>query len=162
MIQQFLIGLISFSGLLFGLLLRKIAPEEIPIGTRTFTIIQYFILFFIMLSLLYRSWFHPSIIIGFPLGMLIARYFRVRYFYLGIALSLAFMITNRSVLFISSLIFLYGLPYGTLLSKQVPERITRNLLFFLVPFMLLFMQPIVTLSLPFFLSLTAGALFLRR
>ena len=162
MFSSWILPFISFSGLLFGLLLRRIATEEIIPGTRYFHALQKALLLILVIALLYPVWFEPLLIVGILLGWLLGRTFRNRYFYLGLALALSFFFSPDFTLVVASLVFLYGLPYGTLLKKRTPEHISNTLMFFLVPFALLFVKETVISSLPFLLSITAGALFLRR
>jgi len=161
MYTTIIIFLISFSGLLCGRLLAHIAKEELPAGRRYFHRLQTTLLLLLVVILLYPALFNPLTIIGFLIGIVLGRYFRHRYFYLGLALTLSFMLPSPLLLLTASVIFLYGLPYGTLLKAATPEHIITLFMFFIAPLLLLFMKETLLPSLDIYLSVTAGALFLR-
>ncbi|MBS3146063.1 hypothetical protein J4414_04670, partial [Candidatus Woesearchaeota archaeon] len=67
-------------------------------------------------------------------------------------------------LLVSSLIFIFGLPLGSLINMELKKRkdiyflVLFNLLFFLAPLLLLFVQDLFVYTLIFPLAFTAGSL----
>jgi len=151
----------SFFGLVFGILLSRVAKEEIKPGEKYFKILERIILFILVIALLYYAWNNLLLtIIGFIVGIFTSSIFKTRYFYLGFALMLGFLITKEFTLIIASLIFLYGLPYASkeFFNKKFMDKVFLYFLLFIIPFILLpfgFVQN----NLYLFLAFVAGSLF---
>tara|TARA_Y100000310_G_C20606428_1_gene775714 strand:+ start:1035 stop:1490 length:456 start_codon:yes stop_codon:yes gene_type:complete len=121
--------LIAYSGILTGMLLIFMGPEERKPGEKYFKIMQDVVLFLIMFFLFFNLGFDYFLIAGLMLGVLLIlfwyrakkiylteKYFIV-YTLLGVVLHLSsqnggFLITG------ASLIFLYGMPTGSLLTNS--------------------------------------------
>jgi hypothetical protein len=77
--------------------------------------------------------------LGIILGLLLGYSFKYLYFYLGIAMSLSFLIFQD--LLIGIVIFLVGLPSGSLISnlkkKELHKYLIKSLIFFFIPFLIL-------------------------
>ena len=134
MLEYFTI-LISFLGIFFGFLLRRIAREEIKFGkfgARYFIWLRRIILLIIILTLLYFSKNYLIVVIFAIIGFIIGIYLD-EYLFLGFGLVVSFMGKNL-LFFISSLIFINGLVYGSLLRNL--KKSLSSLLFF-IPFLLL-------------------------
>ncbi|MBI2499571.1 hypothetical protein HYV88_04995 [Candidatus Woesearchaeota archaeon] len=134
MLEYFVI-LISFFGIFFGFLLRRIAKEEIKFGkfgARYFIWLKRIILLLVILILLYFSENYLIVIIFAIIGFIVGIYLD-EYLFLGFGLVVGFMNKNL-LLLISSLIFINGLVYGSLLRNL--KKALPSLLFF-VPFLLL-------------------------
>jgi len=125
--------LLSFIGLLIGILLAKISPEELKPGKKYFIMLKKLVLLSIILSLLYYTKF--SFLLFF-IGIMFAYFFNHIYLYLGISIVISLVSKQFNVL-IASLIFIYGLPHGTLLNKNILKRVALNLFLFLTPLLLI-------------------------
>jgi len=119
------LGFLSFSGILFGLLLRKIAKEEIKPGKKYFSVLMKICLIIISLILMYNFKISWTILIG----ILLAYFIPFNYLFL----SLSFIIINDFLLFI--ILFIFGLPYGTLIKDN--KKILKELILYLIPIILL-------------------------
>tara|TARA_Y100000310_G_scaffold283455_1_gene305426 strand:+ start:3544 stop:3996 length:453 start_codon:yes stop_codon:yes gene_type:complete len=127
--MQYLIPVIAFLGLVLGIILKKTCKEEIKPGKPYFKLLKKLILVILVITLLYFNYtnniyFYLLIIIGLGLAWLIPN----TYLYFGIAL------TTLNPL-AAVLVFIYGLPQGTL----KPE-LKKNLILFTLPFLLLFIN----------------------
>ncbi len=128
MIPKTLIPLIALSGLLFGYLLTRIAPEELREGRKYFFLMKHilFILLFITINYYFarEKMFLPLLIFAFIMGGL---------FVAGLKLSKQIIEIGNYVIFtasyfiilqtgfqllVASLVFLYGLPAGTLIKDE--------------------------------------------
>jgi hypothetical protein len=148
--------LIAFLGLIFGIFLGKYTKEELKEGKKYFILLEKAILFVLILFLLYGVSFSFLVVIFSLLGVLLARKLDKVYFYLGLTFVLV------SDLSVSALIFIFGLPYGSLLyhSKKIKEW-NWDLLYFAIPLVLLLVNDFVSLNIEYFLAFTSGALFYR-
>ena len=144
---------LSFLGLVFGVLLGFLTKEEYKPGKKYFEIIRRVVLFLMVVSLLYysRSFFSA---VFFGLGFIVALYFRKSYFYLGLGL------VALANFWMMSLIFVFGLVYGTLSSKKYWKDY-RKVVFPLFLQLVWVLIPLVFLGFEFeYLSgFAAGALF---
>lgn len=154
MLNDVALVIVSFLGLIIGMIIAKFTKEELKQGKKYFILIKKTILLIIAIILLNYSygnyiWIIPGLVIGYFLKEI--------YFYLGLALSLSFIINQD--LFTSTLIFLFGLPEGTLIyykNKPLIKKTLLNLILFLIPFIVLLTNLGETL-LPF----VAGALLIN-
>ena len=144
--------IISFSGLIIGLALAIIAKEEISPGKKYFIFLQKAILLLIFIFLIY---FLKLNLINWIIVLLFIFIYLIKYqwnkkinesFYIYLILSIIFYISSKSLnLFIieSSLIFLYGLPTGTLSTaknkKESIINILKNMLFIILAIILFFL-----------------------
>jgi len=150
-----MLSLIAFSGLLFGILLGYINPEELKPGKKYFKIFCLLVLFSILLVLFFSYKFS---IIGLALGVAIGFFLKKEYFYLGLSVVASYTLGLN--LLLSSLVFVYGLPYGSLLilkSKKIWKEIMFDLILFLIPFLLL-INNIVSNYINIFVGFLIGAL----
>lgn len=134
---------ISLLGLIIGYVIAKYTKEELKKGKIYFQIIEIVTLVAIIWILLNNFQLIPYV-----LGLTIGYFFRYEYFYLG--LGAVNNLENNLIFLHSSLIFLYGLAYGSINYRNV-NLILFNLLFFLMPFLLKLIDFDAT-------SLAAGAL----
>lgn len=126
--------IVAFFGCIIGYLIAKFTKEELKQGVLYFKILELIILFCLSLLFLYYS-FEPFL---FIFGILIGIILRFEYFYFGFALFSNFF-TNDFAFLSSSLIFIYGLPYGSLLyyNKKF-VNIFYSLVWFVLPFLIYF------------------------
>ncbi len=99
-----LVDIVSFLGAVAGYFTGKFTEEELKPGKIYFLILEIIILFaLVILSLIKEFNF-----VLFFLGIIAGIFFRFEYFYFGIILG------NGINFLDSALVFVYGLPYGTL------------------------------------------------
>ena len=145
---QFLVPIIAFLGFPFGLFLSFLSPEEMKPGEKYFRLIQNLLLVFILFFILdyYSSPLIVSIMITtlFFLGVF---YWRNKHKSITLYIILAvllFLSSDNSSLFAleSSLIFMYGLPSGSLIKckkKDSLKIVAKHSIFILLTiFLLLF------------------------
>lgn len=127
--------IIAYLGLFIGFLLAIIAKEEIKPGKKYFIFLQKIILLLIFISLLifidlnYLLVLLISAFIVIYLSKTKKEFNKLPYIY--ILLSIIFYLSSKKLnLFIieSSLIFLYGLPTGSLLTKKSKKETIINIL----------------------------------
>lgn len=128
LINYFILAIVSYSGLLFGNILGLISPEEMKAGRIYFKTLNILILSGIIVYLLYLLEFSALIITLFVVALIILFTFFIMkdylsmknyygfsasvYLILGFFYFLAYTLNDSFI--IPSLIFLYGLPAGSL------------------------------------------------
>jgi len=144
-------SILAFVGLLVGVLLGKLTPEEFKSGKKYFMLLSKIFLFIIILILIYLLGFSYWLV-GILFGLIVAYFFRNIYFYLGLA------VFSGGNIFASFFVFLFGLPYGTLVYniKKYNNKILVDALFFFVSAIVL----LVPQYTEFIISFSAGALFI--
>ena len=146
-INYLLASIISYLGLLAGVMLVKMAPEEQKPGRKYFILIKKIIFFLAMAFLLayYRINLALSLLALLFVGIIVAsrklEKSEFAYFFLGIAFFLSGKITGLFAIE-SVLVFLYGIPAGSLIfnikKKNYRDIFLKNALFF-APVILLFL-----------------------
>lgn len=125
LLNYFLISIISFLGILIGMLLAFTAKEELEPGKKYFMLMQKIILLLIIIFLLnffnINLYLRIIIYILFILLMIINIKSQIIYPALGVVFFLSskdinLLITN------SILIFLYGFPAGSLFAKKLIKK----------------------------------------
>jgi hypothetical protein len=121
--------LFSLSGFLFGLILSYIAPEELKPGKKYFLFIKrllFILIFFTVNFFFYQQnqyvYLVPFTIIALVLFVVELRNKSIYYEVPNYAIFVIpyFLINNpTSNILLTSLIFLYGLPAGTLIRKHL-------------------------------------------
>lgn len=132
MLNEILAFIISLLGLFAGLSLRKIAKEEIKPGAKYFKIIREVLFVAILLWFFFFSKIdRTTIVISVILFVILDFGFKNYYAVFG----LAFGIAPGFVL--SALIFVYGLPAGSLIKKKaILKHSLSYLIFGVVGFLL--------------------------
>ena len=151
-----LIPIISLLGIVIGVTLKKLAKEEIKFGkfgARYFIWMKRIILLLIILVLIYFNQNIPILILTIIIGFIIA-IFISEYFFLGLALVFGFLNSKESLILLSSLVFLFGLPYGSILRRFKKEHLYVIPLFFL-PFLIL----VTNINQDILIGLGAGGCF---
>lgn len=127
-------AIISYLGLFIGFFLALIAKEEIRPGKKYFILLQKVILLLIFIFLIVNIELNYQIILLFLVFAILQIYRTKKEFnelpYTYIILAIIFYISSKRLnLFIieSSLIFLYGLPTGSLLTKKSKKETIINL-----------------------------------
>ena len=145
---QFLIPIIAFLGLPFGLFLSFISPEEMKPGKKYFELIQNLLLVFILFFVF--DYYSISLIISLIITILVflgVFYWQnkhksiIIYLILAVFLYLSYKDISLFVLE-SSLIFMYGVPTGSLIKckkKDSLKIVAKHSIFILLTiFLLLF------------------------
>jgi len=147
-INYFLASIISYLGLLLGIILIKIAPEEQKPGKKYFTLLKKITFFFIVFFIL--IFYKLNIVILFIilfllLFMLLNKKIKLEksplvYFIFGTILYIGKIDINLFIIE-SVLIFLYGVPEASstfnIKKKNYKDIFLKNLLFF-IPIILLY------------------------
>lgn len=161
--------IIAFIGIIIGLLLARFTKEELKQGKKYFIWFKKIILAILILTLIHiiltKLFFSRDILfalIGLITGLAAGYFFKKEYFYFGLALYL--FLYSPFFLFVVILIFLFGLPYGTLLfTKKNKYKILlyESIIFVFPPLILYFFSSITNFYYiqTAFIALVAGALF---
>jgi len=122
--------IISLLGCLFGFILARYTKEELRKGVFYFRLLEILIILILILVILLSSDFN---LLLFIMGILIGLMLRFEYLYFGFVL--VFPFSNDVLFLLSALIFIYGLPYGSLIyyNKKIKYLIWSVILFF-IPF----------------------------
>ena len=142
------ISFLVFLSFLIGNFIAKYTKDEIKTGKRYFLLLEKILLGIFILFLGIQAGF-PGILGGI-LGIILAFFFPNPVIYLGIGLAF-----SSGSLFLSSMVFLYGLVYGSL--QHLGKKILPFFLFFMIPSVAVFVFPLTSYA-PFFLGFSAGAL----
>ena len=148
-ITYILASIISYFGLLAGIILVKMAPEEQKPGKKYFILIKKMIFFLIIAFLLayYKLNFIFSLFLLLSLFVLMLtekmklEKSALAYFFLGIVFFISSKMTGLFIIE-SVLVFLYGIPAASLIfnikKKNHKDIFIKNALFF-IPIILLFL-----------------------
>lgn len=138
---DYIIPLISFLGLIFGIFLKWIAVEEVISGREYLNWFKRVVLGLLIIVLLYNVSLSFNLVglvfLGILFGYVGCRYL-FDYFYLGLVCGLSFIFVREVFFILSVLVFLYGLPSGSLIRKS--DAVVYNFLFFIVPLGLMFVS----------------------
>ena len=133
-LNYFLISLVVYLGLLFGIILSWMAKEEIKPGKRYIILVHNIILSFILYFTLEFINANPFVVLLLPLFFLIflfkytATYKKSHIFYP--ILGGFFYISSNNInhlLLMSTLIFFYGVLIGTLQNGNKKQKYVKNL-----------------------------------
>jgi len=118
--------LASFLGQFIGWFIASRTEEELEDGRRYFLILTTSLLVLLVSFSIYYSFDVYLLILGLIIGFLINK----EYLFFGI-------LSMRNDVLLNSLVFIYGLPYGSLNYKFI-KILFMNILLFFIPFLLLF------------------------
>jgi hypothetical protein len=150
----FLIPIIVFLGVIAGKIISSYTKGEVKQYKNYLVWTKKILLLILVIIALYFIKFNFLNLILFIFGFIFGFLFRSRYFYWGLLLASSFLISKEVMLLIASIIFIYGIFYGSLDRKWI----TINFILFLIPFLLL----LFNISYEPFLAFVAGALFLKE
>ncbi|MDO8511302.1 MAG: hypothetical protein Q7S55_03990 [Nanoarchaeota archaeon] len=120
LISIVLIPLFSLSGLLAGIVLSHLAREESTVGKKYFILMYRIIFVSLSLSITYFLSFHISVSLVFlAFGLILLaidfkKYFRSMFIIHYLFFLAGYFISGQQLI-IAAILFLYGLPVGTLL-----------------------------------------------
>ena len=118
-----LVLILSFLGLIGGVTVSYFTKEELKPGEKYFLLLEKVLLFSISFTIIY---YVGEFFLFLALGVLAGFIFRKAYFYFGLALPLA---SETFLVLLSSLVFIFGLPHGTLLaSKSKTKDVKKELI----------------------------------
>lgn len=132
--SELMILAVSLAGIICGIALAYIAPEEIAGGKKYFIILKKII--FILISLIAGYYFFKDgnnslrIFVNFSLILFLLEFKNERWyfevinylFFIALFFLTAYFIMGISAMLIAVLIFLYGLPTGTLFRKIISKK----------------------------------------
>ena len=155
-INYFIASLISFFGLILGIILIKIAPEEQKPGKKYFILLQnlFFILSVILLLYFLKIDMGIIFLTAILLTYFISRikikdYFRKSEFLYFLLAIIFFLSSKNTSLFLteSVIIFLFGMPTGSLLFNRKKKNYfkvgLRSIIFLVVALLLFFIYPLI-------------------
>ena len=90
-------------------------------------------------------------------GIVISKYVKVPYLFFGFALAVAALHSNGLFLTTATIIFVYGLIYGSM-----EKEVVKNIPYFVVPLILLSVPQFITPNIEIWLGLVAGTLILQK
>ncbi|MBW2964267.1 hypothetical protein KY363_02300 [Candidatus Woesearchaeota archaeon] len=135
MLTYIITTLFAFLGVYVGAVLAFICPEELKPGKGYLRSFMNTVLIFLALILLYAYGAHIAVLILLGVAATIFLYYtsdntpinQIAYFILGIALFFAARSTDLFIT-ISSMIFIYGLPLGSLFVLRKGKKSKRTIL----------------------------------
>ena len=145
-ISYFLASIIAYLGLLLGVILIKLSPEEQKPGKKYFILLKQILFVLILIPLLYYFKINlilSVVLLSIVIALIIKRKVKferntIIYFILGIIFYLSSRIPDLLIIE-SVLIFLYGIPTSSLiLKKNNYLKIFFNNLWFFIPIILLY------------------------
>ena len=145
-LNYFLASIIAYLGLLLGIILIKLAPEEQKPGMKYFILLKKLLFFVALVAILFFykvNIIFTTVLLLFVIILMLNKKINLNksglvYFFLGILFYLSSKILNLFVIE-SVLIFLYGIPNASLILKKKNyfDIFVKNLWFFL-PIILLY------------------------
>jgi hypothetical protein len=150
-LSYFLGSLAIYLGLLIGVILIKLAPEEQKPGRKYFIIFRKILFFLILIPILFYyniNIIYSSALLLFIVALMFGNKLRLNKSYLVYLLfGIIFFLSSKfSDLFVivSALIFLYGIPNASLIfnmkKKNYADIFVKNLIFF-VPIVVFYFFP---------------------
>ena len=140
-LNYFLASVVAYLGLLLGIILIKIAPEEQKPGKKYFIFLKKAIFLLVLIFYLFFYNFNPAlslILLVFTLILMLNKKLKLEktgltYFFFGLVFYLSSIILNLFVIE-SILIFFYGIPTASLIFKVKKKNYSsvfiKNLWFF--------------------------------
>ncbi len=129
-------GLISIISVFIGLIIANYTKDEYKQGKFYFNILEIIILISLIIITINYNFNYLLLIFGIIIGFIV----RYEYFYFSIFI---ISIINKNYNFlVSSLTFLYGLPFGTLIFKNIKnyKTLILQLTLFFIPIILYFFK----------------------
>jgi hypothetical protein len=131
-----LFAIISFLGLIIGLILSRKFKTELKDINKFLKVIIFITLISIILKLAFLASFNLLFFIGLLIGILITYFVKNNYLHFGFILMLSNFISDMNKIFFSVLIFIIGIIYPALINVSI-KRIILSLVLFALPFILL-------------------------
>lgn len=151
MLNYILIPL-SFSGLIIGKLISNFTKDELKQGERYFKLFSKLIIIsLITFKVFFISWGYYYFLI---LGVIFGYFFKREYFYLGISLIASIQANIQFI--VSTLIFMFGLPLGTLHREKL--TLEKFIIIFIIFSLPVLITKLIQHNPEMFLAISAGAL----
>jgi len=162
MLNYVAIAILALLGLTAGVVLGRIASDEIKPGKKYFDLLQRIasIAIVIGIALELSQSLSTYLIASFIAGLAVSLFLRIRYLALGIAVFASASIQSQLFLFICLATFLYGLPTGSLIYKRISKGILIRSLLFLIPAIILFFDASSYVN--YLLAFAAGSLLGKK
>ena len=159
MINDIILMVIGFLGIVVGVIIGQHTYEELKPGEKYFILFKNMVLIFLAMVLLFSiKRLEIDYIFLLLLGFLIAHFLKYTYFFIGLSAVVSIMIGNQ--LLILPLIYIYGMPFGTIRYYHIKNR--RRLIKILLINFIIFMLPLALLYFDFnvyaLTAFSAGAL----
>ena len=159
MIADVILMSIAFSGIVAGVIIGRHTYEELKSGEKYFILFKSLVLILLsVIFLLSIKRLSLQVLILFLLGFLIAHFLKYTYLFMGISAVVSIMTGNQ--LAFLPLIYLYGLPFGTIRYYHIRNHLKLfkillvNFILFMLPLFLLFFDFDIYMLMAF----SAGAL----
>ena len=143
MISDVIVMMIAFLGVATGVFIGRHTYEELKNGEKYFILFKNFILVAIaVIFLLSIKRFSIDLLVFFLAGFFIAHFLRLNYLFLGFGGVASIAMGN--MLTIMPLIYVYGLPFGTIRYYHIKNHVKLlrvllvNFILFMLPILLLF------------------------
>jgi len=133
MLNEIIMLLVSLTGLLFGLILARIAPEELDPGKKYFFLMNEILFYGILLFSMFLFYLENYYWTFLPIIYLVLYFIVIRKqkrllkeimnysFFIIVYVLLIINLKNNLLIILPSLIFIYGLPVGTLFKCQTKK-----------------------------------------
>ncbi len=143
--------ILAFFGLISGIILANYTKEELKTGKKYFVIIYKTILIVAILYALFLASINIYLF-GVIVGAISFIFLRNIYFYLGL------LIFSTFNLYMFYLVFLFGIPYGSLIysKKDLRNIVLNSFVWFIAAALIL----LINFNQTFILSFSAGAMFM--
>jgi hypothetical protein len=166
---MFQIAILTFLGLIVGLLIGKYTKSEIKSGKTYFLVAYKLAIFVLFLASLYFAWYSPIplLVIAFIAGILFSFGLKNLYFYLGMLFVLAFWARDLYSNVVAVLIFMTGLLRGGLIvetfskKRNIRKRVILSLVFFAIPFVMVFFKDFILTTHNVVYAFISGAIFME-
>lgn len=159
MLDDVILMVIAFLGIVMGVVIGKHTYEELKAGEKYFVLFKNLVLLAMALMLLFGiKRISIELLVLFLMGFLVAYFLRFTYLFLGFAAAASIMAGKQ--LAILPLIYVYGMPFGTIRYYHIKNNL-KLLRIILVNF-ILFMLPLGLMYFEFneyvLMAFSAGAL----
>ena len=128
--------IISFLGLIIGIVLAKIFKNELRDIKNFLKILGFILIIIIILKLIFLVDINLMFFIGIILGILMNYFLKNNYLYFGFILVLTSFLDDTNKIYFGILIFIYGLVYSAL-NNMTKKKIIIMLISFALPFIFL-------------------------
>ncbi len=128
--------IISFLGLIIGIVLVKIFKNELRDIKNFLKILGFILIIIIILKLIFLADINLMFLIGSVIGILMNYFLKNNYLYFGFILVLTSFLDDTNKIYFGILIFIYGLVYSAL-NNMTKKKIIIMLISFALPFIFL-------------------------
>ena len=156
--------IIAFLGLIIGQVLASQVKEELKLGRKWFLLIAKILLLVILFKLVLLAGPSLSFFIALLIGLVVNYFLKKIYLYFGFLILLSNFMNLNDKLFFASLIFIFGLAFGSIVYikfKKFNYKISLiNLVFYLIPVLFLLSKDFVVANGSLFTGFIVGGLII--